>query len=692
MKNRVLRRHAAFAGVLAIVAASIVAGSPSAGAGSTTTTNACFSNATATYSDLPLSLTGTGAPNPATLGGGNVTVGSSSFSGSIPSTLLVAGYNLGLLTVGVNTIPATVYVARSASNATPTTQVDHFTVSASFTITDPDGTPGTGDETGTPVSVTQALPNMAVTPTGGNIAFAQAAPGSIGTVPLGAGGSNINVAGSIFLQASVAGGLIKANFDCSPGTTNIVTPPGTGGFTPATPVPFDTVTVSGADSAPVVITQPTDQTVTVGGSATFTAAASGSPTPTVQWQASTDAGANWTDITGATTTSLTVSDLQASDNGTQYRAVFTNSVASATTNPATLTVNEPPPPVAPTITTQPTDQTVTVGDSATFTAAASGTPTPTVQWQASTDAGANWTDITGATTASLTVSDLQASDDGTQYRAVFTNTAGAATTDAATLTVNAAAAGTVTGTATYASTCSGRLGTVDLPPAHLTFKITGTAPDQVDAGAQVTLSAQSWEVTVPGATLQLGAALGLGDGSVITGTATPAVFGSNTAEGTATQQPDPSLPASIGPIHVVDGVFQDATTTLSPGDMTWTAVGNDVAGQGDVAYSMATTTVTLSSLVVAGNSPVLTCTPDDPSTPIVITRVIGSTGIPPAGRTNPPPATTVQAATTAATTEGTLPATGPRNLVFELIIAMVLLDLGYLLWSASRPPRRRRVT
>ncbi len=62
---------------------------------------------------------------------------------------------------------------------------------------------------------------MVVTPSGGNVAFAQAAPGSIGTVPLGTGGANIAVAGSIFLQASVAGGLIKANFDCSPGNTII---------------------------------------------------------------------------------------------------------------------------------------------------------------------------------------------------------------------------------------------------------------------------------------------------------------------------------------------------------------------------------------------------------------------------------------------------------------------------------------
>jgi len=69
---------------------------------------------------------------------------------------------------------------------------------------------------------------------------------------------------------------------------------------------------------------------------TFTAAASGNPTPTVKWQS--NSGSGWSDIVGAT--SVTYSFTAAvGDNGVQYRAVFTNGVGSdATTNPATLTV------------------------------------------------------------------------------------------------------------------------------------------------------------------------------------------------------------------------------------------------------------------------------------------------------------------------------------------------------------------
>jgi len=93
---------------------------------------------------------------------------------------------------------------------------------------------------------------------------------------------------------------------------------------------------------------------------------------------------------------------------------------------------------APAVTTQPTDASVSVGSSATFTAAASGTPAPTVQWQSSTD-GTTWANVSGATSASLTVSNTTAGQSGTKYRAVFTNTAGSATSAAATLTVSPAA-------------------------------------------------------------------------------------------------------------------------------------------------------------------------------------------------------------------------------------------------------------
>ncbi len=99
-----------------------------------------------------------------------------------------------------------------------------------------------------------------------------------------------------------------------------------------------------------------------------------------------------------------------------------------------------PNPVAPTI-TNPTDQSVTDGDTATFTVTTTGIPTPTVTWEVSRDGGTTWETITAdpaATPAAdgLTLSVVGTSaNDGYQYRATATSSAGVATSQIAKLTV-----------------------------------------------------------------------------------------------------------------------------------------------------------------------------------------------------------------------------------------------------------------
>ncbi len=183
----------------------------------------------------------------------------------------------------------------------------------------------------------------------------------------------------------------------------------------------------------IVTTNPSSQTVLVSQNATFTAAAIGNPTPTVQWQVSTDGGKTFADISGATSTTLTLDSVTSDMNGNEYQAVFTNSVDNITTTAATLTVSATA--VAPSITGNPSDQTVTAGQNATFTASASGTPTPTVQWQVSSDGGKTFTNISGAISTMLTLTNVQFSLNGHEYRAVFTNSVGIATTTAVILTV-----------------------------------------------------------------------------------------------------------------------------------------------------------------------------------------------------------------------------------------------------------------
>ena len=111
--------------------------------------------------------------------------------------------------------------------------------------------------------------------------------------------------------------------------------------------------------------------------------------------------------------------------------MFTNSAGTATTSAATLSVISAPA----IITTNPVSQTIVAGSSVTFTAAASGNPIPTVQWQVSTGGGA-FTNVSGATSTSYTFSATPAQT-ANEYRAVFTNSAGTTITSAATLTVQA---------------------------------------------------------------------------------------------------------------------------------------------------------------------------------------------------------------------------------------------------------------
>jgi hypothetical protein len=90
-------------------------------------------------------------------------------------------------------------------------------------------------------------------------------------------------------------------------------------------------------SDPVVLSNPSDQSVMEGDAFTFTAVASGNPTPSIQWQISTDSGATFVDIPGASQTTYTaIANL--ADDGSLYQAVFTNDEGDAVTSAALLSV------------------------------------------------------------------------------------------------------------------------------------------------------------------------------------------------------------------------------------------------------------------------------------------------------------------------------------------------------------------
>jgi hypothetical protein len=185
-------------------------------------------------------------------------------------------------------------------------------------------------------------------------------------------------------------------------------------------------------SAPVMTAQPSPQSVVAGQTATFTTASSGRPTPAVQWNVSTNGGATWAPVSGATSTTFSFT-AQLAQSGSQYEAVFTNANGSVTSNPATLTVVAPTPPA---LTGQPGAQTVVMGQTAGFTSSANGNPAPSVQWEQSSDGGMTWSVIPGASAANLYFT-ASLTADGYLYRAVWSNTAGTATSAAARLSVTA---------------------------------------------------------------------------------------------------------------------------------------------------------------------------------------------------------------------------------------------------------------
>ena len=154
------------------------------------------------------------------------------------------------------------------------------------------------------VQVTANDPGVPVQ--GGQIDFTAPASGassslsSANPVTIGADGTAMitatadGTAGSYEVTASTAGAMSPAMFDLTNATST---------------------------NAPVITLQPVSQTVVAGATASFTATASGSPTPTVQWQLSTDGGVTFSDISGATadTYSFTAA---AGQNSDEYRAVL----------------------------------------------------------------------------------------------------------------------------------------------------------------------------------------------------------------------------------------------------------------------------------------------------------------------------------------------------------------------------------
>jgi parallel beta-helix repeat protein len=202
----------------------------------------------------------------------------------------------------------------TVTNAGPTVTIDQAIAQADPTLADPIA-----------FSVTFSAPVTGFTAAGVSLAGSTAA-GVLTASVTGSGASYTvlvsGMTGNGFVVASIpAGAATDAAGDPSAASTSA----------------DNVVSFFASVVAPVVLTQPTDQTVNVGDPATFLALASGDPPPAVQWQSSTDGGATFVDVPGATFPAVTFATTL-DDNGKTYRVVFTNLAGSIATAPAALTV------------------------------------------------------------------------------------------------------------------------------------------------------------------------------------------------------------------------------------------------------------------------------------------------------------------------------------------------------------------
>jgi len=159
---------------------------------------------------------------------------------------------------------------------------------------------------------------------------------------------------------------------------------------------------------PTISSQPTNRTATVGATTTF-AIMAGPPPLSYQWFLN-DLG---NPISGATNSSLTLTNLQTSQTGI-YFVQATGTYGTTISSSAQLTVTTDPP----SFTSQPTSRSVLAGNSTTFSASAVGSLPLSYQWFFNTN-----TLIAGATNASLTVTNVQLANAG-MYSVQVTNAYG----------------------------------------------------------------------------------------------------------------------------------------------------------------------------------------------------------------------------------------------------------------------------
>jgi len=182
-----------------------------------------------------------------------------------------------------------------------------------------------------------------------------------------------------------------------------------------------TVTVAVPQSAPVIVVQPQAVSVLAGGTPRFAVQAQGESL-TYQWLR------NGVEIASAQGPVLTLAPVSAADNDTLYSVRVANGAGTLVSAAAVLSVTAEA--VAPAISAQPASTSVSVGQSATFVVAVTGTAPFTYQWLR------NGTAITGATAATYQTPATTLAESGSKFSVRVTNAKGEIVSSEATLTVS----------------------------------------------------------------------------------------------------------------------------------------------------------------------------------------------------------------------------------------------------------------
>jgi len=169
----------------------------------------------------------------------------------------------------------------------------------------------------------------------------------------------------------------------------------------------NSVTVS-LYTAPDIKTQPADQTVCIDESVSFGVTASGADL-TYQWRKGTLALTNGGNISGATSAMLTINHVNVSDAASNYNVLIAGACSAfETSKNVTLTVNK-----VPSISTS-----VCVGSSVNFSASSTGAGV-TYQWRKGDINLADGGNISGTTSATLSINPVNISDASPNYNVII---------------------------------------------------------------------------------------------------------------------------------------------------------------------------------------------------------------------------------------------------------------------------------